>query len=83
MKQALEGLKNRQPRLPLLPLTAEEKARFGNRPVVNNGLMRLRYLPPDLRSGEFSREPDPGMTLDPTFKTRLFWLVSRVNNCYY
>ncbi len=26
---------------------------------------------------------EPGMTLDYAFKTRLFWLVSRLNNCQY
>ena len=28
-------------------------------------------------------EPDPNMTLDPAFKTMLFWIVSRSNNCVY
>lgn len=33
--------------------------------------------------GGFSREQDPNMTLDFAFKTSLFWIVSRVNNCHY
>lgn len=33
--------------------------------------------------GEFSREPDPQMTLDYPFKVKLFWIVSRTNNCQY
>lgn len=33
--------------------------------------------------GEFSREPDPKMTLDYPFKTKMFWIVSRTNNCQY
>ncbi|HEV3167853.1 MAG TPA: hypothetical protein VGZ22_27880 [Isosphaeraceae bacterium] len=29
------------------------------------------------------RDSDPQMSLDPTFKTKFFWIVSRANNCYY
>ncbi|HUG92806.1 MAG TPA: carboxymuconolactone decarboxylase family protein, partial [Planctomycetaceae bacterium] len=29
------------------------------------------------------REQDPAMTLSYAFKTKLFWIVSRVNNCQY
>jgi alkylhydroperoxidase family enzyme len=29
------------------------------------------------------RENEPGMTLDYKFKTELFWIVSRTNNCQY
>jgi hypothetical protein len=83
MKQALEALKTATPRLPLPPPSAEEKARAGGRPVVNNGRMRQLYLPAELRGGDFSRDPDPGMSLDYKFKTMLFWIVSRVNNCHY
>jgi hypothetical protein len=81
MKQALEDLKKAKPRLPLPPLTEEEKA--AGRRVVNNGRMRTLYLPEELRGGGFSRGNEPAMTLDPTFKTMLFWIVSRVNNCRY
>jgi alkylhydroperoxidase family enzyme len=28
-------------------------------------------------------EPDPNMTLDPAYRTMLFWVVSRSNNCVY
>src|SRR4051812_49229396 len=31
----------------------------------------------------FGRDQDPKMTLDYTFKTELFWIVSRTNNCQY
>lgn len=53
--------------------------------IVNNGRMRGIYLGPDLMGpgGGFSREPDPAMTLDNTFKTMFFWIVSRTNNCIY
>ena len=83
MKQLLEDWKKAKPRLPLPPPTAEERAAAGGRPLVNNGRMRMKYLPAEVRGGDFVREPDPGMSLDPTFKTRLFWIVSRVNNCQY
>ncbi len=29
------------------------------------------------------RETDPAMTLDSTFKVKLFWVTSRANNCFY
>jgi hypothetical protein len=83
MKEALEALKKSKPRLPLPPPTAEEKAKSGGRSVVNNGRMRALYLPAEFRGGDFPREKDPAMTLDSTFKTMLFWVVSRVNNCHY
>lgn len=83
MKQSLEDLKHVQPRLPLPSLTAEEKADLGGRPVVNNSRMRQLYLPSELRGSDFFHGRDPAMTLDPTFKTMLFWIVSRVNNCRY
>jgi alkylhydroperoxidase family enzyme len=83
MKKVLEEHKAARPRLPLPALTAEEKARPGARPVVNNGRMRQLYLPADLRGGDFVREPDPAMTLSSTFKTELFWIVARSNDCRY
>lgn len=82
-KEALEALKYAAPRLPLPPPTPDERGRAGGRPVVNNGRMRQLYLPAELHGGDFVREPDPALTLDPTFKTLLFWIVSRVNNCHY
>ncbi len=30
-----------------------------------------------------NQEPDPALTLDYGFKTRLFWIASRANNCQY
>jgi len=32
---------------------------------------------------DFTRNADPNMTLDYRFKTMLFWIVSRTNNCQY
>lgn len=51
--------------------------------LVNNGRMRNRYLPDELRSGGFSRQTDPAMKFDYVFSVELFWIVSRVNNCHY
>jgi hypothetical protein len=83
MKQALEDLKDASPRVPPPELTKEEKAKLGNRPATPEARIRARFLPPELTGGESSRDPDPNMTLSNVFKTRLFWIVSRVNNCHY
>ncbi len=37
--------------------------------------------PPATQTG--ARPNEPGMTLDQTFKVRLFWIVSRTNDCEY
>lgn len=76
-KDLLEAHKKAKPRLPLPPA----EARTPN--SVNNGAMRAYYLPAALRDSGFAREPDPAMTLDNTFKVKLFWITSRGNNCYY
>jgi alkylhydroperoxidase family enzyme len=90
LKQQLERSKQSRPRLPLPPPSEQEiadsKARGGRGPmtgIINNGRMRKLYLPPEVVGGEFSREPDPAMTLNNTFKTMFFWIVSRANNCTY
>jgi hypothetical protein len=84
MKQALEDLKGIKPRIPLPAITDEEKAKLGERGNSYEGRLRHHYLPgSEARGGGFSREPDPKMTLDYKFKTQLFWIVSRTNNCYY
>jgi alkylhydroperoxidase family enzyme len=77
-KELLEKHKKAQPRLPMPPADP-------NNPLarVNNGAFRAHYLPADLRESGFAREPDPAMTLDNTFKVKLFWITSRANNCYY
>lgn len=81
LKRALEALKFREPRLPLPPLSEEEKDRRGKRPVVNNGYARRLYLPPEWYAADFRR--DPAMTLRRVFKVKLFWIVARSNNCHY
>lgn len=85
MKQLLEDMKSRTPRIPLPELTVEEQAKLGERERGYEARLRRHYLPPlDWQSSfGFSRQPDPNMTLDYKFKTQLFWIVSRVNNCQY
>lgn len=38
---------------------------------------------PDTPPPKVVIEPDPAVTLDYGFKTRLFWIASRANNCQY
>ncbi|HAN99651.1 MAG TPA: hypothetical protein DCQ98_20475 [Planctomycetaceae bacterium] len=70
-KTALELLKQRSPRLPV----------DGEASVVINGRARRQYLPPSWTAADF--KDDPTMSLDPTFKIRIFWIVSRANDCHY
>jgi hypothetical protein len=114
MKQYLEDMKQRTPRIPLPELTEEEKTKLGERGTSYESRIRALYMPAgDSRggffggggttggtggsrtekssttgtrsgtSGQFGRESDPAMTLDYRFKTQLFWIVSRTNNCQY
>jgi hypothetical protein len=87
MKQYLEDMKERKPRIPLPELTEEEKAKLGERGGGYEGRLRSLYMPQgEARGGGgfgFSREADPNMSLDYPFKTELFWIVSRTNNCQY
>jgi len=88
-KDALEGYKKAKPRLPMPPADADNPSR------VNNGWFRSYYLShlnvggPGTGSGGGrgigggARESDPAMTLDNTFKVKLFWVTSRANNCFY
>ena len=78
VKAALEAHKAARPRLPLPPAGTEGQGVFAK---VNNARFRAYYLPDTPRDSGFT--PDPAMTLDGTFKVKLFWVVSRVNNCYY
>jgi alkylhydroperoxidase family enzyme len=82
-KEAMEAHKKARPRLPAPP--------DGEGSGVNNARFRQYYLghlggaPIRLPAGGippgFGR--DPAMTLDNTFKVKLFWIASRANNCYY
>lgn len=99
MKQYLEDMKARKPRIPLPELTEEDKAKLGERGGSYEGRLRYHYLP---QSGDGRGPGGPGgaggraggsgfsfgptgaeATLDNTFKVQLFWLVSRANNCQY
>jgi alkylhydroperoxidase family enzyme len=82
-KALLEMHKKAKPRLPFPP-TDSNTPRQG----VNNGWFRSYYVPADLRGtsgggGGGGRDGDPAMTLNSTFKVKLFWITSRANNCYY
>ncbi len=78
-KELLEAHKSAIPRLPM-PTAVED----GPWSKVNNGRFRQFYLPKEfLFGGLGGRDKDPAETLDPTFKVKLFWVVSRANNCYY
>lgn len=97
MKKQIQGLKERTARLPLPPLTPEDRA--AGRPVVNNARLRSIYLPASWQpflvpgwGGNSAVKPGASTTAilnslqsspDYAFKTRLFWIVSRTNDCQY
>ena len=85
MKQALEDLKHRKPRIPLPELSEADQQKLGDRAASYESRLRYHYLSGGDTSGgaQFSREADLNMSLDHTFKTQLFWIVSRTNNCHY
>lgn len=87
MKQFLEDMKVRTPRIPLPELSAEEKARLDERSAGYEGRLRSLYMPASEGRGSFGgffgRDNNGEMTLDYRFKTMLFWIVSRTNNCQY
>jgi hypothetical protein len=91
MKQALEDLKDRTPRFVLPEPTEAEKAAAGERGLSYESRLRTLYLGgSDSRSGAGgrgagggARTEDPNQTLPYAFKTQLFWIVSRTNNCLY
>lgn len=80
-KEVLEGHKAAKPRLPMPPADPDNP-----KSKVNNGWIRTHYLSHLGTGGQtvaFSSEPDPVLTLDNTFKVKLFWVTSRTNNCLY
>ncbi len=86
MKQYLEDMKQRKPRIPLPELTDDEKAKLGERGQSYESRLRYHYMPAGtggFGGGGFGGDKDPNMTLDNTFKVQLFWIVSRANNCQY
>jgi alkylhydroperoxidase family enzyme len=86
MLKALDDLKSRSPRLPLPPIVQSPEADGGVRGlgVVNNGRLRAAYLPSELNPARPSATGGAGKSLIPyELATKLFWIVSRVNNCHY
>lgn len=97
MKKRIEALKEREARIPLPALTPEEIA-SGKR-SVNNGRLRSIYLPESWQANRSAPPNTQGRTAGPQsvaaslnqqqqapdypFKTRLFWIVSRTNDCQY
>jgi len=95
MKQALEDMKGRTPRIPLPELTEADKEKLGER--ASSYESRLRYHNTPSSDGQGSagsgrgsgggfglgRSNDPDMTLDYAFTVELFWIASRTNNCQY
>lgn len=89
MKQLLEDMKQRKPRIPLPELTEEDKKKLGDRGTGYEARLRYHYMPATSGDGRgmgggfgFGPTGDEA-TLDNTFKVQLFWLVSRANNCQY
>ncbi len=84
VKQYLEDMKSRKPRIPLPGLTKEDKKQLGERADNYEARLRYHFMPPgEKRGGGFSRQADPNMSLDYAFKVELFWIVSRTTNCHY
>ncbi len=84
MKELLEDLKARKPRIPLPQLTDDEKQTLASRADDYEYRLRYHYMPQgEQRGGGFSRGSDQNMSLDYPFKTKLFWIASRMNNCQY
>lgn len=93
MKRFLEDMKQRKPRIPLPELTDEDRQKLGDRADSYESRLRYHYLPTSEGQGRGGgaggggfgrgREADSDMTLDYAFKTQLFWIVSRTNNCQY
>lgn len=60
-------------------LIESEGSAFGNRPRAS----ATGTLQNAAGTRDFRRNPDENMTLTYEFKTELFWIVSRTNNCQY
>src|SRR3982750_2259293 len=90
MKQYLEDMKARKPRIPLPELTEEDKAKLRERGTGYESRLRYHYLPAGEGfgfggggRGGAAREGDPSLSLGNAFKVQLFWIVCRANNCQY
>ncbi len=98
MKRMLEDLKSRPIRIPLPELTDQDREVLGERAESYEARLRYHYLPAGEGSvfggrppaagtpaplRDFTRNADENMTLTYPFKTMLFWIVARTNNCQY
>ncbi len=91
MKQMLEDMKQRQERIPTEAGAPTYEARLSEQYLPKTGGARsyLNFSGSPARTANnpnpnrMAQEPDPALTLDYAFKTRLFWIASRVNNCQY
>ncbi len=91
MKQLIEDMKARKPRIPLPELSEADKKKLeerGNNAMGYEGRLRSEYM----SSGEGRGgggggfgliEKDSEGSLDYAFKVQLFWIVCRANNCQY
>jgi alkylhydroperoxidase family enzyme len=64
-------------------LPASEPSVFGSRPLANRSATGAPGGTPATPPRDFSRNADENMTLTYSFKTMLFWIVARTNNCQY
>jgi alkylhydroperoxidase family enzyme len=92
MKRLIEDVKVRRTRIPTPELGEADRQALGDRADDYETVLRHLYTPWSARNrgprgprtaAQRQREQDPAMTLDYAFKTELFWIVSRVNNCQY
>ncbi len=89
MKQLIEDMKERKPRIPLPELTAEEKEKLGDRGMGYESRLRYHYMSTGEGRGGGGGggfgliEKDSESSLDYAFKVQLFWIVCRANNCQY
>ena len=86
MKQYLEDMKSRHPRIPLPPLSAEESARTGDRSTGYENRLRSLYLSDgdarrQAKGTEITAAAAIPHDLDYKFKTELF--LDRVANNFY
>lgn len=91
MKQMLEDMKARPERIPAAAADGNYEARLSEQYLPKGGGARsyLNFSGSPTRTNSnpnpnrMMQEPDPALTLDYPFKTRLFWIAARVNNCQY
>lgn len=87
MKQMLEDMKKRPERIPTSNSTESlYEARLTQQylPQTAGARSYLNFSGSPAGSTNPNRpQPDPAITLDYAFKTRMFWIAARVNNCQY